>query len=201
MVSKTSKSSLYALTVKYDQRSRGLDDVFGRLPRSTLPVSRVMTVVVVAAMCIDAWRMCVRKVWGTSPWAEYALRCYRLSRAVWHCGGEKGVGVCTEGESGGRLVNRYKGGTYSSTAITAATLLYIYIYIATSDASTLSRPLLVTWWRYVHRCTLKSISGGHTPYDLEVLWIFWHSYIYYIMYEVAEWWREGVERMMERMGR
>jgi len=125
VVSKTSKSSLYALTVKCDQRSRGLDDVFGRLPRSTLLVLRAMTVVV-AAVCIDAWRMCVREVWGTSPWAEYALRCYWLKRAGWYCGGEKGVGVCTEGESGGRLVNRYKGGTYPSTAITTATLLYLY---------------------------------------------------------------------------
>jgi len=87
------------------------------------------------------------------------------------------------GEGSGRLVNRYKGGTYPSTAITTTTLLYLY-----------TQPPLIPplyrdryWWRggdvYIHRCTvLKSISGGHTPHDLEVLWIF--LIFVYILYNV-----------------
>lgn len=143
VVSRTSKSSLYTLTVKCDQRSRGLNDVFGRLPKSTFPLSEAMTMAV-AVVCIDAWRMCVREVWDISPWAEYALRCYRPWRAVWYRGGEKGGGcvcVCVWGEWVDDSWIDIRVAHTPLTAVTTATLPHT----TTSDMPPLYRDRY--WWR------------------------------------------------------
>lgn len=75
VVSRTSKFSLYGLRGQgCDQKSRGLDDVSGRLPRGTHPpdIRGGVSESVCACMCVLYVCARAREVWGASPWAEYA---------------------------------------------------------------------------------------------------------------------------------